>query len=115
MAGFINSLGIYHTGPRRPGDIDAIKVPPDIFNVYFWDFKTHNYVLGTPTSPPTHFTFSQPTPSSKWLLPHHMGRIPIVVITNTSGERVYTDIVNSDVNNLIINFSKPFAGFAYLT
>ena len=115
MAGFINSLGIYHTGIRQVGDIDAIKVPPDNVNAYVWDFKNRSYVLITPSPLPTHFNFSQPIPMSKWLVVHNLGRIPTVVITSIGGEVVYTDIVNTDFNNLVINFSKPFAGYAYLT
>ena len=60
------------------------------------------------------FPFAQNLPSDTWAVVHTLNKFPSVSVVDTSGNVVVGDIRYIDNFNLIITFSAPFAGKAYL-
>jgi hypothetical protein len=68
-----------------------------------------------PGPPNTWFQYTQGTPASSWTITHSMGRYPAVTIVDSAGSVVEGDIEFVSTSVLIITFSSPFAGDAYLS
>jgi len=60
------------------------------------------------------FRFSQSMPDSTWQVNHNLEKYPAVSITDTSGNEVEGEVRHIDQNNLVLNFSAAFAGYADL-
>jgi hypothetical protein len=58
--------------------------------------------------------WSPPSAQAIWLIPHNMGRIPQVSVTDPSGEQVGCKVIHLDVNTLSIEFSFATTGTAHL-
>jgi len=61
-----------------------------------------------------HFEFDQPTAQSSWAITHNLQKFPSVTVLNTSGDEVVGCVNHIDDNTILIIFSAPFAGKAYL-
>lgn len=72
-----------------------------------WNIITNLYVRD-------HYVHTQSVPSTTWTVNHNMGKNPSVSIVNSSGEQVFSDVDHISVNQLVITFSFPFAGIAYM-
>ena len=60
-------------------------------------------------------TFVQSSASLEWNITHNLDKFPAVtVIDDTDNDVVFGDISYTNSNNLIINFSAPFSGKAFL-
>jgi hypothetical protein len=58
----------------------------------------------------------QGTPSDTWTIAHGLKTKPAAVaVFDTSNTMVYGDVDHTNENNLVLRFSLPFAGVAYLT
>jgi hypothetical protein len=58
----------------------------------------------------------QGTPSATWTISHGLKTKPAAVaVFDTSNTMVFGDVDHTNENNLVITFSLPFAGVAYLT
>ncbi len=60
------------------------------------------------------FVYTQPAALSTWPIAHDLGRFPSVIVVNASGDLVEADVNYVDSNNILVSFSEPFAGSAYL-
>lgn len=60
------------------------------------------------------YTHDQIQDSDEWFIRHNLGRKPSVSITDSAGSVVHGDIQYLDDNSLVIRFSAPFGGVAYL-
>lgn len=60
------------------------------------------------------YTFNQATPSVTWSITHDLQRHPSVTIVDSSGNHIMGETFYQDNNNIILTFSAPFAGVAYL-
>jgi hypothetical protein len=60
------------------------------------------------------FTFNQEVALAEWTVVHNLGRFPSVAVVDSSGTAVDGDVIYLDANNVILNFSAPFSGVAYL-
>lgn len=60
------------------------------------------------------YIFTQATPLGVWLIEHKLRRYPGVTLADPSGNVVEADVNYVDENNIMVTFSIPFAGFAYL-
>ena len=73
-----------------------------------------------PVSPPVAsggtFVFTQASPALTWTINYpFIGQFPSVTITDTAGNVVLGDVQYiTGMNRVIVNFSQPFAGVAYL-
>ena len=60
-------------------------------------------------------TFVQSSASLEWNITHNLDKFPAVtVIDDTDNDVVFGDISYTNSNKLIINFSAPFSGKAFL-
>lgn len=62
-----------------------------------------------------HHTHEQAVADSVWTIVHNFGRIPKVTVIDSAGDEVEGDNSYPNLNTLIITFSAPFGGFAYLS
>lgn len=60
------------------------------------------------------FIFSQNSSSASWHINHSLGKFPSVTVVDSAGTQVFGDVTQVDANNIILNFSAPFSGTAYL-
>lgn len=60
------------------------------------------------------YVFDQQQASSSWDITHSMGKFPSVTIVDTSGDEVDALVNHISNNHLIITFSAPLSGKAYL-
>ena len=60
------------------------------------------------------YTFEQANAAAVWTIDHNLGRFPHVAVVNPTGNVVYGDIVYSNENQIVVTFTAPFAGKAYL-
>ena len=61
-----------------------------------------------------HFVFIQSTAATTWTINHNLNKHPSVAVVDSAGSFVYGAETHIDNNNLIIEFSAPFKGRAYL-
>jgi hypothetical protein len=61
-----------------------------------------------------YFPFTQTVASSEWFIQHNLGKFPSVTVKDSSGHQVFGDVNHLDANSLVVSFSAPFAGDAYL-
>lgn len=60
------------------------------------------------------YTHTQTVASSEWEIAHNLGKCPSVTIVDSSNDKVWGDVKYIDENRLVIKFSAPFGGTAYL-
>lgn len=63
----------------------------------------------------TRFIFTQLAPSLVWEVKHDMNKYPAYVVIESSGEQIVGDLKYQDLDTLILTFSAPISGKAYLT
>ncbi len=62
----------------------------------------------------TDFTFTQVAPATTWTIAHTLGRRPSVTTIDDAGERIDGEVTYPDLATVLIDFSQPIAGIAYL-
>lgn len=62
----------------------------------------------------TAFVFTQSTPAATWIINHNLGFIPSVELFNNGSQEIDGDVVHTSVNQTVVNFTGPVAGFARL-
>lgn len=60
------------------------------------------------------YIFTQASVSSTWTINHNLGQFPSVTIVDGSGNVVLAEVQYINSNQIIVTFSQPFAGTAYL-
>lgn len=60
------------------------------------------------------FTHSQQVASSQWNIEHNLNKFPSVAVVDSANNWVMGEIQYINSNNLIIFFTAPFSGKAYL-
>lgn len=60
------------------------------------------------------FRYNQNTPSTIWTINHNLNKRPSVVTTDSAGTTVEGMVSYIDVNNLTVEFSAAFSGYAEL-
>jgi hypothetical protein len=53
---------------------------------------------------------NQASPAAAWIMPHNLGRVPIVQVFLTSGELVGADVI-ADATSITVTFAQPQSGF----
>jgi len=61
------------------------------------------------------FVFEQMVPASVWDITHTLGGFPSVSIVDTANTVVFGMVTYVDEGHLVLTFSAPFSGKAYLT
>jgi hypothetical protein len=67
---------------------------------------------GTGTSP--QFIYTQEDPLSSWTIIHPLNKYPSVSIVDLNGNVVYAEIQYTSLSIVVISFSIPFSGQAFL-
>lgn len=62
----------------------------------------------------TIYVYTQGVPASTWHITHNLGTCPAVNVIDSSGRLVEGDMQFVDSNTLVVGFSAPFSGTAYL-
>jgi hypothetical protein len=60
------------------------------------------------------YTHYQGVPEAVWNVSHNLNKYPSVTIIDTSGNEMEGEIEYTDNNNLVLTFSAPFSGVAFL-
>jgi hypothetical protein len=60
------------------------------------------------------FVFTQSVPSTTWLIQHNLDKFPSVSVVNINNVQMYGNVIYTDLNNLIVEFSAGFSGKAYI-
>lgn len=60
------------------------------------------------------FEFPQVSPASTWTINHNLGFRPTVGVFSAGGMEVEADVLHTTLNQTVITFNAPFAGFARL-
>lgn len=60
------------------------------------------------------YVFTQSSPATQWVIQHNLNKYCMVKIFDDSNNEVFADINYVDGNNLIIVFTRPISGKAYL-
>ena len=60
------------------------------------------------------YIHTQTTPASVWTITHNLGKYPAVCVVDTAGNEVVGQLQHVNVNQLILTFSAPFSGEAFL-
>lgn len=61
-----------------------------------------------------HFTFIQDTASVSWMIAHGLNKYPSVTIVDSAGTQVEGDVDYISQNVVVVSFSAPFSGKAFL-
>jgi hypothetical protein len=84
----------------------------------FWGPKTSEgwgsepfYVAGRVSR----FVFTQALPSDEWIIDHELGGRPSVTIVDSAATTVIGEVSYVSNSRVIVRFTSPFSGFAYLT
>ncbi len=61
------------------------------------------------------FLHQQVAPSTAWMITHNLNKFPNVVVTDFGGEVFYGLVNHVDDNVVLLSFSAPVSGKAYLS
>lgn len=73
--------------------------------------QTINFVLPVGNA----YSYGQYPSSAEWVITHNLGYKPGVTVVDTAGSVIEGTINYTDDNSLVLLFSAPFAGTAYLS
>jgi len=116
-------------GPRGPGIVTGSGAPSNLvgFDDDIYIDTTTGDLYGPKADgswPPTplyspgdtrRHIHSQISPSSTWTITHDLSGYPAVSVVDTAGTLGYGEISYSSTTEVVVSFSAPFAGYAYLT
>ena len=72
-------------------------------------------VVNSVTRPPaTTLIFVQAIPLAVWTINHNTGQFPSVTVVDPAGNVVLANVQYVSSNQVVVSFSQPFAGKAYL-
>lgn len=60
------------------------------------------------------FTFRQSSPAATWVIDHHLGFIPNVLILDGNGHQLIAEVQFPSDQTIVVVHSAPYAGTAYL-
>lgn len=61
------------------------------------------------------YRFSQGSPSAQWTITHALGGYPSVTVVDSAGSVVIGEVTYLSATDIVLDFSAPFAGEAYLS
>jgi hypothetical protein len=92
------------TNPLRPTEI-RLRDP------------SYREVVGEVPAPPSGavaISWSPPSAQATWIIPHNIGRHPLVAVRDPDGEVLFTTVTHLDQNTCMIEFMVPVLGTADL-
>lgn len=123
----VSTVGLQ--GPRGSGFSAGVGAPLNstgIVGDYYLDTYTGEFYgpKGVEGWPPPAATFTQitrravyeqTTASSEWTVDHDLGGQPQVTVVDSAGTQVVGEVRYVSESRVVVEFSAPFSGFAYLT
>lgn len=103
-----NSILIVHDSPSNDGEIVTIAEQTILL------VETDHQSSTSNTSSSTTFTFEQSVASDTWNVMHNLDKYPSVSIVDSGGNLVDGEVKYVTSNRILINFTSPFSGKAYL-
>jgi hypothetical protein len=61
-----------------------------------------------------HYTYNQNSASAQWTITHNLGKNPSISVVDSAGTEVIGQVYYVSLNQLIVYFTEPFSGKAYL-
>lgn len=61
-----------------------------------------------------HFHYVQSSPSATWVIVHNLGKYPAVLVRDSAGTIIEGEYTYNSQNQITLNFSAAFSGFAEL-
>lgn len=61
-----------------------------------------------------HFKFTQGSAASVWVIKHNLEKFPIPLVQDSANDEVEGDYEYPNNNEIVLTFSAPFSGVAYL-
>lgn len=81
-----------------------------VFDASKWDVM----VEGSLSAQDIHYVHNQTTASDLWVIDHNLGKFASCVVVDSSGEECEGNLNYTSQNQIVIQFSAPFSGRAYL-
>lgn len=84
---------------------------------YQWEDEAadlHQQILDVASGGGVSYTHHQSVPAATWVIDHHMGLIPIVVLLDDSGQQMVAEIQYPSDQTVLVVHSAPYTGTAYL-
>lgn len=116
----VERLGSSYTALRASYDDDPVSAPS------VWDLMAQRGAEGPPgppgeagppgsTSAPETYIFNQPVGAEVWEIEHDLQSFPGVTVIDSGGSAIIPgDVVYESANKIVLYFSVPFGGVAYL-
>lgn len=82
--------------------VSVVQPPPVVVTV----------PIGASGPPGTKFLHTQSTPLSTWVINHNLGARPNISVTSMGGVEYLVEIIHATVNQAVVYFEAPAAGFA---
>lgn len=97
-----------------PDSLRPVEIAPTAINYYAFvgDIPVGGVSGGGSVGP--RMVYTPPSAQTTWLIPHNFGYRPEVVVRDTYGDVVYTNVTHLDENTCSISFTQPTVGFADL-
>jgi hypothetical protein len=92
------------TNPLRPTEI-RLRDP------------SYREVVGEVPAPPSgavSLTWTPPSALATWVIPHNLGKFPLVSVRDSTNEVVFTTVTHLDENTCMLEFTVPVLGAADL-
>ena len=88
----------------------------DDFNVIIAEDNQNSVTVSSSTSIVSQatYTHTQASAASSWVIAHNLGRRPSVTIVDSGGNVQIGDVLYNSDNQITVNFSAAFGGYAYL-
>ena len=105
--------GTFSEGHKVNAEISIIN---GVYNIYSLN-KFNGYILCSSAEEPIpaqEYVYEQSEPSVEWIINHNLNTHPTVIIVDNSGDVVDCDINYTNSNTVVLNFTTPFSGIAYL-
>lgn len=109
--GFVIVPGSTGETPTETGDYNNLINMPSINDAVLKGNKT-SAELGIISDKTV--AYQQATASNTWKIKHNMDKYPAVTVVDTSGNVIVGDLTYTDSNNIMVTFSSPVSGTAYL-
>lgn len=84
---------------------------------YEWEVEAtalRQEIVDVATTGGVSFTHRQSSPAASWVIDHHMGLIPNVVILDDTGQQMVAEVRFPSDQTVVVVHSKPYTGTAYL-
>lgn len=119
----VSTVGLQ--GPRGKGILNGQGAPSNSLGIdgeFYIDTNVNkiygpkeNGIWPTPVNLGGTYTHNQDVSSNSWTINHNLDYYPSVSIVDSAGTSVFGDVQYIDPNTVIVNFTDPFAGKAFLS